>query len=333
MNVLNFFTSPFGGAENPLETNRGADDEDDFMVQRSKIVAAIVALDADVIGLMEIENNGFDNDSAVHELVGLVNDEFSPEKQYVIARPAADKRIGTDAISSQLIYRRAKIALDRLDVIEMPYQRVPAEFYPTRYDGSWENFRPSTKFMRNAVTPVFTLDEPDDKKLIVSVNHFKSKGSTCWEDLQGSTVNDDGETVNAIDDSDFQGSCENFRIAAADYLGRQLENYPGYRVIVGDLNSYANEDPVMVLTNRDNIAPGRTLEAGRNIFVGSEEIIGNSGRRITDTYGYINIAYKLHENTISYSFNDEVGTLDHILITPDLEPFVVDASDWEHQLC
>lgn len=328
MNVLNLFNSPFGGAENPLETNRGAEDEDEFIVQRAKIVAAIVALDADVIGIMEVENNGFDNDSSIVQLVNLVNSEFTPENQYVIARPAKDKRIGSDAISSQLIYRRSVIALDRLDIIEMPYQRVPGEFFPTRFEGDWEDFKPTSKYMRNAVTPVFTLDKPDQKKLTVSVNHFKSKGSTCWEDLQKTKVNDDGETIHYLEDTDFQGSCEHLRVAAAHYIGSQLEDYQGYRIIVGDLNSYANEDPVMVLTNQSKLPSTRSIKAGRNVFVGSKEIFGNENEVINKSFGYINIIQKKHEDTVSYSFNDEVGTLDYVLITPDVEPFVVDATDW-----
>ena len=329
MNVLNLFNSPFGGASNPLETNRGAEVESEYLVQRAKIVAAIVALDADVVGLMEVENNGFDDDSAVVELVNLINAELSAENEYVIARPEKSKRIGTDAISSQLIYRRSVIALDRLDIIEMPYQRVPGEFFPVQFEGDWDDFRPTSKYMRNAVTPVFTLDKPDQKKLTVSVNHFKSKGSTCWEDLQKTKVNDDGITVNYLEDTDFQGNCENFRAAAASYLGNKLENdYQGYRIIVGDLNSYANEDAVMVLTNRTKLPANRAITAGRNIFVGSEEIFGNKNEVINNSFGYINIIQKKHEDTISYSFNDEVGTLDHILITPDVEPFVVDATDW-----
>jgi hypothetical protein len=84
----------------------------------------------------------------------------------------------------------------------------------------------------------------------------------------------------------------------------------------------------MVLTNRTKLPAKRAITAGRNIFVGSEEIFGNKNEVIKNSFGYINIIQKKHEDTISYSFNDEVGTLDHILITPDVEPFVVDATDW-----
>ena len=56
-NVLNYFTT-LG--------DRGADTAAEFTRQADKIVEAIIAVDADVVGLMEIENNGA---TAVADLV------------------------------------------------------------------------------------------------------------------------------------------------------------------------------------------------------------------------------------------------------------------------
>ena len=54
---------------------RGADTPEEFTRQRDKIIAAISAIDADVVGLMEIENNV--NDDAVHDLVAGLNDALA----------------------------------------------------------------------------------------------------------------------------------------------------------------------------------------------------------------------------------------------------------------
>lgn len=35
-----------------------------------------------------------------------------------------------------------------------------------------------------------------------------------------------------------------------------------------------------------------------------------------------------HPDSWSYSFNDEVGALDHLLVSPSLKHKVVDATDW-----
>ena len=53
LNVLNYFTTIDDGQNNA----RGADSESELGRQEVKFVAAIIGLEADVIGLMEIENN------------------------------------------------------------------------------------------------------------------------------------------------------------------------------------------------------------------------------------------------------------------------------------
>ncbi|GGB19881.1 ExeM/NucH family extracellular endonuclease [Agarivorans gilvus] len=328
MNVLNYFNSPFGGDDNPLNDNRGAEAFDEFQVQRSKIVAAILGLDADIVGLMEIENNGFDTDSAVVDLVSALNEQLPAAKQYAIAKPKDAKFVGSDAITSMVIYRKAKVGLEKIDILAMPRQAVPEEDYPVYFDGDYEDFRPTTKYMRDTLIPTFQINGPREKTLSVAVNHFKSKGSTCWEDLQGGYTDDNGRRIYKVEDADLQGNCEAFRTAAADYLGEQLKEYHGYRIIMGDLNAYATEDPLLVLTNRDNAPAGYSVKAGRNVKVGREELTGNGGEVIGHSYGYINIVPELHPDTISYSYNEIVGTLDHILISPDLHSYVKDAADW-----
>ena len=75
-NVLNYFTTIDDGMNDICGPNgdqecRGADDLNELNRQRDKIVAALAAIDADVFGLIEIENNdlaGLDGD-AVGNLV------------------------------------------------------------------------------------------------------------------------------------------------------------------------------------------------------------------------------------------------------------------------
>ncbi|MGH2476258.1 MAG: ExeM/NucH family extracellular endonuclease, partial [Candidatus Limnocylindrales bacterium] len=74
-NVLNYFNGDGLGGGFPTE--RGADTPLEFERQRDKIIAAIVALDADVVGLMEIENDGSGPTSAIADLVAGLNDATS----------------------------------------------------------------------------------------------------------------------------------------------------------------------------------------------------------------------------------------------------------------
>lgn len=56
-----------------METARGADTAAEFERRRDKIVSAILAMEADGIGLMEIENDGYGSTSAIADLVGALN--------------------------------------------------------------------------------------------------------------------------------------------------------------------------------------------------------------------------------------------------------------------
>lgn len=323
-NVLNYFNSPFGGDANPSGQNRGAKTAEDFEKQATKIVNAMIALDADILGLMEIENNGFGENSAVVDLVKRLNAKLDATNQYSITEPQAEELtngfIGTDAITTMVIFKAAKVGLDSVRIIKMPEQHAPEI---TIEIGGKSKTESGDNYMRHAVTPTFSIAGTDEK-LTISVNHFKSKGSACWEDY----------ALQAGADPDKQGQCENFRVSAAYQLGKVMATIDGHKMIVGDLNSYANEDPMMVLTNRDNAPQDYILKAARNTFVGggAEEggvaLHGDEGAVITESYGYINVIKEMHPESHSYSYNDEVGTLDYILVSASLKGNIVDSMDW-----
>ncbi|MCU1423816.1 MAG: multifunctional nuclease/2,3-cyclic-nucleotide, partial [Microbacteriaceae bacterium] len=105
-NVFNYFTT-FGGEA------RGADDEADFLMQQSKIVAAINALGADVVGLMEIENSvklGEPADEALANLISALNAASAPGTWAYVPTPAPllDAAI-TDYITNAIIYKPATV--------------------------------------------------------------------------------------------------------------------------------------------------------------------------------------------------------------------------------
>jgi hypothetical protein len=105
LNVLNYFSTldnggPICGPSGDLDC-RGADNAEEFTRQRTKIINAIVAMDADVIGLMEIENNP--TDDALRDLVSGLNDVAGAGTYgYIPTGP-----IGTDAIKVAFIYKPA----------------------------------------------------------------------------------------------------------------------------------------------------------------------------------------------------------------------------------
>jgi uncharacterized protein len=95
LNAFNLFTSiPGRGARSPIEIER----------QREKLVAALVGLDADVVGLMEVENDG---GRTLADLVAALNERFGEERYAAVPYP--DGPLGTDAITQALIYRRDRV--------------------------------------------------------------------------------------------------------------------------------------------------------------------------------------------------------------------------------
>ena len=317
-NVLNYFNSPFGGDCNPLApnprdsvkggecSNRGASNVAEFDQQAKKIVNAIMALNADIIGLMEIENNGFGPNSAIADLVSRLNDELPDTEQYAFVQDPAYSRVGKDAIANQVIYKPAKVKLETLRIIDMPRQEAP--------QAGKENGKNA---QRDAITPTFEV-LATGHKVTVAVNHFKSKGSTCWEDV----------ALQDSKDVDGQGNCEDFRVSAAYHLGETLAKIDGYKLVLGDLNAYGSEDPITVLTNRDKLSADYEINAARDTWVGTDPLHGENGAVITKSYGYVNAVEEKHPGSYGYSFNDAVGTLDYILVDSELAKLVVDAQEW-----
>lgn len=116
-NVLNFFTTfkdgtdAFGasgqgcqlGASSSSANCRGADNLPEFERQTKKIVNELLAIDADVFGLMEVQNNG---DIATDYLVQQMNGTVGFPLYAYVPAPAAT---GTDAIRVSMIYKPVSV--------------------------------------------------------------------------------------------------------------------------------------------------------------------------------------------------------------------------------
>lgn len=234
LNVLNYFTTLDDGSNSAGPNNdqgaRGADDLTRFGVepataefdrQANKIVQAIVEIDADVLGLVELEN---DDDIAIADLVGRVNTALGSEVYGFI--PTGD--FGGDAITVGLIYK--------LDAVN-PLGGSAGLF---EFDG--RNFldplNAGRELNRPALAQTFQ-DLASGETITVAVNHLKSKGS-----LSGLAVDED--------QLDGQGNNNATRTEAAKILADWLASDPTGQgaentLIVGDLNAYAMEDPITAL--------------------------------------------------------------------------------------
>ncbi|HGJ8938189.1 TPA: ExeM/NucH family extracellular endonuclease [Pseudomonas aeruginosa] len=265
-NVLNYFNGDGKGGGFP--TSRGANTAEEFQRQKAKIVAAILASKADIVGLMEIENDGYCEFSAIADLVNGLNASLPQGQRYAFVNPNRAK-LGSDEIAVGLIYRGDKVRTYRSAAVLD--SSVNPEFDDTR----------------NRPTLAQTFQEINGgERLTIAVNHLKSKGSAC-----------DGDP----DTGDGQGNCNLTRARAAQALVDWLAGDPTGakepdRLIIGDLNSYAKEDPVNVIRS-----------AGYTDLVARQAGAGK---------GY------------SYVFSGQSGYLDHALANASLARQVRGAVEW-----
>ena len=217
-NALNFFTTPDDGEDScgPDGSSgcRGADNEAELERQRAKLAAAILAADADIVGLMEIENN---RSASLRSIVGALNDASEGGWAYV-----STGSLGSDAIRVGLVFQSARVA--------------------TGGDFAVLNARVDARFNDNKNRPVLAqtfVSLANGGRFTVVVNHLKSKGSDC-------------DDVGDPDLGDGQGNCNATRTMAATALADWLATDPTASgdadvLIIGDLNAYLREDPLQAL--------------------------------------------------------------------------------------
>lgn len=272
-NVLNYFTTftdgtdafgnsgqvcTQGGSTPSAGLCRGANNAVEFGRQRTKIIEALSAVDADVVGLMEIQNNGT---TAAQQLVDGLNTQVGAGTYAVVGGTVAGGGTGTDAIRVAMIYQPARL---------------------TPVGGPVSDANP----VHNRPPLAQTFAAANGERITVLVNHFKSKG--C-----------DGASGADADQGDGQGCFNATRLAQAQALRTfvaQLQGTSGSNdvLILGDLNAYAQEDPVHDLT--------------------SSGFVDESGR--FETLGY------------SYVFDGTAGRLDHAISSAALSPKVTGLAHW-----
>ena len=289
MNVLNLFNGVMvdGAVYFPTQDEedndtygdyRGANSAEDYQIQLAKIVAALEALDSDVIGLMEIENDGFDETSSIFDLTTALNATQAEGSTYEFVNPGVTT-IGDDAIAVGLLYRPSVVSLVGSTVI------LDSDNSPQDDDGNAlfldTKNRPSLiqSFKHIATGDQFT----------VSVNHLKSKGSSC------SSLDDPN-----LDDG--QGNCNLTRKKAVQALTQFIETVPtgidtDNIIFMGDMNAYSKEDPIVAFE-----------EAGYSNLKYSDQS--------TEVQPY------------SYSYSGFLGSLDQIMGSESIASRLVSIDDW-----
>jgi predicted extracellular nuclease/phosphodiesterase/alkaline phosphatase D-like protein len=222
-NVLNTFTTlnTTGALTDSGLAPRGANTPEELERQLSKLTTALLGLKADVIGLMELENDS--DDATLGAIVQRLN----------AAQPSGSGRnysyvptglIGSDAIKVGLIYNNLAVAASGTSRV-----LDTTAFTDPLASGTPKN--------RPALAQTFR-ELASGETVNVVVNHLKSKGAT---DATGAD----------LDQRDGQSAFNATRTAAAARLLEWIQSNPTGNgdpdwVVLGDLNAYAKEDPIQV---------------------------------------------------------------------------------------
>jgi 2',3'-cyclic-nucleotide 2'-phosphodiesterase (5'-nucleotidase family)/Ca2+-binding RTX toxin-like protein len=251
-NVLNYFKSidtiqeATNAPDNPGDNTvlghdpRGADSVAEFERQTEKLVNVLMELDADVLGLVEIENDFLPGSSgnAIEYLVNALNAEIgsvtyswvNPDQQFV----------GGDAIAVGFIYKTGVVQIaDGTSVATL----TDADFPGLGLDGLLAQSTVGGVFNgvnTSRVPLAVTFEEiATGGEFTAVVNHLKSKSGT-------------GTGADA-DQLDGQGNWQQQRELAATALTEWLETDPTGSgdsdvVLLGDFNAYFREDTIDVIT-------------------------------------------------------------------------------------
>jgi predicted extracellular nuclease len=252
MNVLNYFTTFTNGQTADGQTGqgcseggtvtagncRGANSLEEFVRQRDKIVRAIAGLDADAVGLMEIQNNG---NVAVQNLVDALNAQTRGGPWATVALPA--QGTGTDAIRLAVIYKPA-----RLTPVGTPVS--------------------DTDPVNNRPTLAQTFQTPAGDRFVLVVNHLKSKGS-CPAPGSGPDA-DQGDGQGCWNATRVQ-QADRLRTFVAQV---QASSGTNDVLLVGDFNAYGQEDPIHLLTSNGYVDQALRF----NPFAYSYVFDGTAGR-------------------------------------------------------
>lgn len=270
-NLLNFFntfgrTSCTFGVGGATAECRGAENTTELDRQVAKEVAAILRLDADVVSYMEMENDGYGPNSAVAYLVDKLN-EAAGAGTWAFVNPdlsAGTNAAGTDAIKSGFLYQPASV------------QPVLGALADTAGGALWDRVPVAQAFV-----------PASGGRFTVVANHFKSKGSCPSSGADA-------------DQGDGQGCWNDRRTQQAERLATWIDESVVPTVgdadvlITGDLNSYAQEDPIVAL----------------------------------EKAGYTDLAAHFQgDDAYSYVFDGQWGYLDYALASPSMLTQVTGAAE------
>lgn len=216
-NVLNYFTTL---------NSRGANTTTEFNRQKAKIVAGLKGINAAVVALSELQNNGTGSNSAVYDLVKSATGLNTAMTQSglptyeIVTTPSTP--FGSDEIQCGFIYQPSLVT------------PVVSGLPNASSTGAVTDNAAFSTYSRPPLAQLFSVNATGGKFWVIA-NHFKSKGA--------------GDATGAdLDQGDGQ-SAYNFRrknqaTALINFINNTLSPIDPDVLVIGDLNAYGEEDPI-----------------------------------------------------------------------------------------
>lgn len=287
-NVLNYFKTLGAGITASGLEARGATDATEFARQTDKLVNVIAALNADILGLNELENNFTPGaaGNALEHLVNALNAKLGAGT-YDWVNPG-QQLVGGDAIAVGFIYKPSAVSVS------------PGTVVATLEDSDLAGLGLGGLLGQSTIGALFNgvntsrvplavsfTENAGGGEITIVANHLKSKSGT-------------GTGADA-DQLDGQGNWQNQRELAAEAIRQWIATDPTGSgdadiLLLGDFNSYLKED-----TLDDVLIPGGYANL-------AESLPAN--------------------NRYSFIFDGQRGSLDHILANAPAAAQVTGVTEW-----
>jgi predicted extracellular nuclease len=295
INTLNYFitldNSTVGSICGPdgIQDCRGAESVEEFDRQRPKTIATVIGMASDITGLLELENDNPTTtaasvpDYAIKDIVTGLNAVAGPGTYDYIASGA----IGGDAIKAGIVYKPARV--------------TPVGAYATLTSAY------SSAFVDTCNRPVLAQtfrDNITQEIFTVAINHLKSKSSACSTSLQPTLDADLGDGQSASNYTRTEAAKVEVAWLESDPTGTGSQMY----LIMGDLNSYAMEDPITA------------IKKGSDGITGTTDDYFDLVQRFRELFGY--------PKSYGYVYSAQAGYLDGALANRLMASYVLDCKEW-----
>lgn len=217
-NLNNYFNGERKSYGTSFKGSRGAKNLSDFQQQSHRIEQTILAINADILVLNEIENDGYQAGSALQFLIDRLNQQ---QHKSLFYRAINAGYMGTDLIRNAIIYRPDKVtALGKASVLSKKNSALDGQGKALFDD--YGN--------RPVIIQKFRYQ---NTRLAIAAVHLKSKGSSCKETKK---------------QRNGSGHCNMKRSRAAMAIAEKMLDFQesDIQLAMGDFNAYKWEQPLQI---------------------------------------------------------------------------------------